>query len=58
MDETDVKVKGIWIYYYHAVDNHGNVVDLYPSEHSDESSTKVLLKEAIGLPNKIVIDKA
>ena len=32
VDETCVKVKGVWRYGYRAVDHHGQVVDVYVSK--------------------------
>ncbi len=59
MDETYIKVKGKWVYYYRAVDKFGNVVDYHLSPNRDEAAAKAFLNKAIGqngLPNKVVID--
>ena len=59
MDETYVKVKGEWLYYYRAVDKFGNVIDYYLSPNRDEAAAKAFLNKAIaqhGLPEKVVID--
>ena len=59
MDETYIKVKGQWVYYYRAVDKFGNVIDYYLSSKRDESAAKAFLNKAIsqnGLPSKVVID--
>ncbi|WP_039983996.1 IS6 family transposase, partial [Vibrio sagamiensis] len=59
MDETYIKVKGKWVYYYRAVDKFGNVIDYYLSQKRDEAAAKAFLNTAIsqnGLPSKIVID--
>ena len=59
MDETYVKVKGDWLYYYRAVDKFGNVIDYYLSSNRDEAAAKAFLNKAIaqhGLPEKVVID--
>ncbi|MFA0078779.1 IS6 family transposase, partial [Vibrio artabrorum] len=59
MDETYIKVKGKWVYYYRAVDKFGNVIDYYLSPNRDEAAAKAFLNKAIaqnGLPSKIVID--
>lgn len=59
MDETYVKVKGEWLYYYRAVDKFGNVIDYYLSSNRDEAAAKAFLNKAIaqhGLPEKVVID--
>ena len=59
MDETYVKVKGDWLYYYRAIDKFGNVIDYYLSSNRDEAAAKAFLNKAIaqhGLPEKVVID--
>ena len=59
MDETYVKVKGDWLYYYRAIDKFGNVIDYYLSSNRDEAAPKAFLNKAIaqhGLPEKVVID--
>ena len=59
MDETYIKVKGKWFYYYRAVDKYGQVIDYYLSPKRDEAAAKAFLNKAIaqnGLPQKIVID--
>ncbi|WP_256896580.1 IS6 family transposase [Vibrio alginolyticus] len=59
MDETYIKVKGEWFYYYRAVDKFGHVVDYYLSPNRDEAAAKAFLNKALaqnGLPEKVVID--
>ncbi|MCW8333927.1 IS6 family transposase [Vibrio paucivorans] len=59
MDETYIKVKGEWVYYYRAVDKFGHVVDYYLSPNRDEAAAKAFLNKALaqnGLPEKVVID--
>lgn len=59
MDETYIKVKGEWFYYYRAVDKFGDVIDYYLSPNRDESAAKAFLNKAIaqnGLPEKVVTD--
>ncbi len=59
MDETYIKVKGEWFYYYRAVDKFGDVIDYYLSPNRDEAAAKAFLNKAIaqhGLPDKVVID--
>ncbi|EGU40614.1 ISSod8, transposase, partial [Vibrio ichthyoenteri ATCC 700023] len=60
MDETYIKIKGEWWYYYRAVDKFGDVVDFYLSKERDEKAAQAFLRKAIktnGLPDKVVIDK-
>ena len=42
MDETYIKVKGEWLYYYRAVDKFGEVIDYYLSPNRDEAAAKAL----------------
>jgi transposase, IS6 family len=35
VDETYVKVSGVWSYVYRAVDQHGQVIDVYVSRRRD-----------------------
>ena len=61
MDETYIKVKGQWVYYYRAVDKYGKVVGFYLSKNRDEPATRAFFNKAInnnGLPDKVVIDKS
>lgn len=57
MDETDIKVKGVWTYLYRAVDKHGKTLDFTLSEHRDEAATTAFFARAIrnnGWPKKVV----
>jgi transposase-like protein len=59
MDETYVKVKGVWRYLYRAVDKHGQTIDFLLTEHRDTEAALRFLKKAIrrnGLPETITID--
>ena len=61
MDETYIKIKGKWVYYYRAVDKHGAIIDFYLSEHRDEPAARAFFEKAIGssgLPDKVVIDQS
>jgi putative transposase len=61
VDETYIKVKGQWMYYYRAIDKHGNTLDFMLSEHRDEEAATRFFKQAInnnGLPSRVVIDKS
>ncbi|MCU8168597.1 IS6 family transposase, partial [Vibrio vulnificus] len=37
MDETYVKIKGVWYYLYRAVDKVGDTIDFYLSETRDKA---------------------
>ena len=41
MDETYIKVKGKWTYYYRAIDKFGKTLDFMLSEHRDEAAATV-----------------
>lgn len=59
MDETYIKIKGVWCYYYRAVDKFGDVIDYYLCPNREEAAAKAFLNKAIaqnGLPEKVVID--
>src|SRR4249919_2184178 len=60
MDETYIKVKGVWHYLYRAVDKYGTTIDFLLTEHRDEQAAKRFLTKAIrrhgGVPEKIIID--
>ncbi len=61
MDETYIKIKGKWIYYYRAVDKYGAIIDCYLSEIRDEKAARAFFDKAMnssGLPDKVVIDKS
>ena len=61
MDETYIKVKGQWVYWYRAVDKQGDTIDFMLSEHRDEEAATTFFKQAInqnGLPDKVVMDKS
>lgn len=38
MDETYIKVKGVWFYYYRAVDKFGDVIDYYLNPKRDDKA--------------------
>ena len=59
MDETYIKVKGIWHYLYRAVDKEGNTIDFLLSKKRDKKASKRFLVKAVnnnGIPEKITID--
>jgi putative transposase len=61
MDETYIKVKGKWTYYYRAVDRHGKTLDFMLSEQHDAKAVRRFFKQTIdtnGVPDKVVIDKS
>jgi len=61
MDETYIKVKGVWHYLYRAVDKENNTIDFLLTKKRDQNSAKKFFIKAIsnnGLPEKINIDKS
>jgi putative transposase len=61
MDETYIKAKGRWCYYYRAIDKFGATLDFMLSTNRDEVAATRFFKQAIdnnGLHEKVVIDKS
>jgi len=61
MDETYIKVKGIWQYLYRAVDKEGKTVDFLLTAHRDMTAAKRFFEKAMfenGMPDKIAMDKS
>ncbi|WP_144520498.1 DDE-type integrase/transposase/recombinase, partial [Bacillus thuringiensis] len=62
VDETYIKVKGQWMYLYHAVDSEGNTIDFYLSKTRNHPAAKRFFKKALqsvhaSKPRTITIDK-
>jgi putative transposase len=60
-DEAYVKVKGVWMYQYRAIDKERNTIDCYFSEKRDQkAATKFFINSmcSSGKPIKINIDKS
>jgi IS6 family transposase len=61
VDETYVKVAGVWRYIYRAVDQHGQVIDVYVSRRRDTGSARRFFTVALnvhGDPGKVITDRA
>ncbi|NRA87155.1 MAG: IS6 family transposase [Rhizobiales bacterium] len=61
MDETYIKVKGKWTYYYRAVDKHGKTLDFMLSVNRDKDAATSFFNKTIqtnGFPDRVVIDKS
>jgi transposase, IS6 family len=59
--ETYIKVKGQWIYLYHAVDSEGNTINFYLSESRDKQAAKRFFKKVLAFsyvskPRMITVD--
>lgn len=48
MDETYIKVKGEWVYYYRAVDKEGQTIDFFLSRTRDTDAARAFFEKAIG----------
>jgi len=56
-----VKVSGIWRYVYRAVDQHGQVIDVYVSQRRDITSARIFFTTALtahGDPGEVITDRA
>ena len=40
INETYIKIKGQWVYYYRTVDKYGAIIDFYLSETCDEPAVR------------------
>ena len=61
VDETYVKVSGVWRYVYRAVDQHGQVIDVYVSRRRDIASARTFFTAALtvhGDPAEVITDRA
>jgi len=61
MDETYIKVKGVWKYLYRAVDKQGKTIDFLPTAKRDMAAAKRFFDKAMGAngdPNKVAMDKS
>ena len=47
LDETYIKVSGLWCYLYRAIDRDGNLLDSMLSEHRDQESARRFLRRLI-----------
>ena len=62
VDETYVKVAGRWRYVYRAIDQFGQVIDVFVSPRRDASAARRFFERAIGTtkvtPVEVVTDRA
>jgi transposase-like protein len=62
VDETYVKVGGRWRYVYRAIDQFGQVIDVFVSPRRDADAARRFFEKAIGstlvTPVEVVTDKA
>jgi putative transposase len=61
MDETYIKVKGVWKYLYRAVDKEGKTVDFLLTAKREKAAAKRFFDkamQALGAPEKVTMDKS
>ena len=61
VDETYVKVSGVWRYVYRVVDQHGRVLDVYVSQRRAMASARRFFTAALavhGGPGEVIADRA
>jgi transposase-like protein len=62
VDETYVKVNGVWRYVYRAVDQHGQVIDVLVSARRDGEAARRFFRRALSTlrvtPSEVVTDAA
>ena len=61
MDETYIKVKGVWKYLYRAVDKEGKTVDFLLTVRRDKVAALRFFEKAMkvnGVPEKVAMDKS
>ena len=61
MDETYIKVKGVWKYLYRAVDKEGKTVDFLLTARRDKAAALRFFDKAMkasGIPEKVTMDKS
>jgi IS6 family transposase len=61
VDETYVKVSGTWRYVYRAIDEHGQIIDIYVSKRRHIPAARTFFSSALdahGEPNEVITDLA
>jgi transposase-like protein len=62
VDETYIKVNGVWRYVYRAVDQHGQVIDVFLSRRRDAEAARRFFQRAFTVlrvrPGEVVTDAA
>ncbi|MBA2558279.1 MAG: IS6 family transposase [Propionibacteriales bacterium] len=61
VDETNVKVAGRWTYLYRAIDQHGQVIDIWLSRKRDSTAARAFFSHALAaatVPVEVTTDRA
>ncbi len=62
VDEPYIRLAGRWVYAYRAIDEHGQVIDVYLSETRDTAAATAFFAQAIARtgvrPQRVTTDKA
>jgi transposase, IS6 family len=62
VDETLLKIAGRWRYVFRCLDEHGQIVEVYLSDHRDAASARAFFERALALsdaaPTRITSDRA
>ena len=61
MDETYIKIKGVWKYLYRAVDKEGKTIDFLLRAKRDKTAGMRFFEQAMqdnGIPEKVTMDKS
>jgi IS6 family transposase len=61
VDETSVKIAGVWRYVYRAIDEHGQVIDVLISKRRDVTAARSFFAKAAlahGQPDEVITDRA
>jgi transposase-like protein len=61
VDETYVKISGVWSYVYRTVDQQGQVIDVYVSQRRDIASARTFFTVALAVhadPAAVIPDRA
>jgi IS6 family transposase len=62
VDETLLKINGRWRYVFRGIDEHGQIVDIYLSDHRDAAAARAFFGRAITttdvMPTRVTSDKA
>jgi IS6 family transposase len=53
VDETDIKVKGVWTYHYRVVDSVCQTIDFQLSTQRDAASAKRFFRKALAQPHTV-----